>query len=143
VLPIAGNACEHITAVFVAAKNKMDLSLGVAIGSSVQVRGESGPGPRIWGWFAWSVHMVEVFGQSLSGNNPRLRVIGLSNPGAKCCVKLVGPTPCRGNTPEAPAGAHKSARAVHNAGSSGVLSAGRSCAAVSDALCPFASLTTA
>lgn len=42
VLPIAGNACEHITAVFVAAKNKMDLSLGVAIGSSVQVRAGNG-----------------------------------------------------------------------------------------------------
>jgi calcium/proton exchanger cax len=38
VLPIAGNACEHITAVFVAAKDKMDLSLGVAIGSSIQVK---------------------------------------------------------------------------------------------------------
>lgn len=25
VLPIAGNACEHITAVFVAVKDKMDL----------------------------------------------------------------------------------------------------------------------
>lgn len=38
-LPIAGNACEHITAVVVAAKNKMDLSMGIAIGSSLQVRG--------------------------------------------------------------------------------------------------------
>lgn len=38
VLPIAGNACEHITAVVVAAKDKMDLSLGIAIGSSLQVR---------------------------------------------------------------------------------------------------------
>jgi hypothetical protein len=28
VLPIAGNACEHITAVFVAMKNKMDLRWG-------------------------------------------------------------------------------------------------------------------
>lgn len=37
VLPIAGNACEHITAVFVAVKNKMDLSLGVALGSSIQI----------------------------------------------------------------------------------------------------------
>jgi Ca2+:H+ antiporter len=37
VLPIAGNACEHITAVVVAAKNKMDLALGVAIGSSIQI----------------------------------------------------------------------------------------------------------
>ena len=37
VLPIAGNACEHITAVFVAVKNKMDLAIGVALGSSIQV----------------------------------------------------------------------------------------------------------
>jgi Ca2+/H+ antiporter len=37
VLPIAGNACEHITAVVVAMKNKMDLALGVAMGSSLQV----------------------------------------------------------------------------------------------------------
>lgn len=37
VLPIAGNACEHITAVFVACKNKMDLAIGVALGSSIQV----------------------------------------------------------------------------------------------------------
>ena len=36
VLPIAGNACEHITAVFVAVKNKMDLAIGVALGSSIQ-----------------------------------------------------------------------------------------------------------
>lgn len=38
VLPIAGNACEHITAIVVAMKNKMDLALGVAVGSSIQVR---------------------------------------------------------------------------------------------------------
>ncbi|KAK9819368.1 hypothetical protein WJX81_004642 [Elliptochloris bilobata] len=37
VLPIAGNACEHITAVFVAWKNKMDLAIGVALGSSIQI----------------------------------------------------------------------------------------------------------
>ena len=37
VLPIAGNACEHITAVFVAVKDKMDLAIGVALGSSIQV----------------------------------------------------------------------------------------------------------
>ena len=37
VLPIAGNACEHITAVFVAMKDKMDLAIGVALGSSIQI----------------------------------------------------------------------------------------------------------
>jgi len=37
VLPIAGNACEHVAAVVVAMKNKMELSLGIAIGSSLQI----------------------------------------------------------------------------------------------------------
>ena len=37
VVAIVGNAAEHSTAVTVAFKNKMDLSLGIAIGSSVQV----------------------------------------------------------------------------------------------------------
>jgi len=36
-LPVVGNAAEHVTAVTVAYKNKMDLSVGVAIGSSVQI----------------------------------------------------------------------------------------------------------
>jgi len=37
VLPIAGNAAEHITAVFVAVKDKMDLAISVALGSSIQI----------------------------------------------------------------------------------------------------------
>ncbi|KAL9022203.1 MAG: hypothetical protein Q9185_000603 [Variospora sp. 1 TL-2023] len=37
VLPIVGNAAEHITAVVVAGKNKMDLAIGVAVGSSIQI----------------------------------------------------------------------------------------------------------
>jgi len=37
IVAIVGNAAEHSTAVTVAFKNKMDLSLGIAIGSSVQV----------------------------------------------------------------------------------------------------------
>jgi len=37
VLPIIGNAAEHWTAISMAGKNKMDLSLGVAVGSSVQM----------------------------------------------------------------------------------------------------------
>jgi Ca2+:H+ antiporter len=36
-LPIVGNAAEHATAVTVAMKNKMDLSLSVAVGSSMQI----------------------------------------------------------------------------------------------------------
>lgn len=37
ILPIVGNAAEHVTAVYVASKNKMDLALGVALGSSIQI----------------------------------------------------------------------------------------------------------
>lgn len=36
-LPIVGNAAEHATAVTVACKDKMDLAIGVAIGSSLQI----------------------------------------------------------------------------------------------------------
>ncbi|KAF7136702.1 hypothetical protein CNMCM5793_006020 [Aspergillus hiratsukae] len=36
-LPIVGNAAEHATAVTVAAKDKMDLAIGVAVGSSMQI----------------------------------------------------------------------------------------------------------
>lgn len=36
-IPIVGNAAEHWTAVTVAMKNKMDLAIGVAIGSSTQI----------------------------------------------------------------------------------------------------------
>lgn len=36
-LPIVGNAAEHVTAVTVALKDKMDMSIGVALGSSMQV----------------------------------------------------------------------------------------------------------
>ena len=37
IVAIIGNAAEHSTAVLAALKNKMDLSLGIAIGSSLQV----------------------------------------------------------------------------------------------------------
>ncbi len=37
VVAIAGNAAEHSTAILVALKNRMDLSIGIAVGSSVQI----------------------------------------------------------------------------------------------------------
>merc|ERR1719235_1644387 len=36
-LPIVGNACEHSTAVVVALKDKMDLAIGIALGSTIQI----------------------------------------------------------------------------------------------------------
>ncbi|CAE8619216.1 unnamed protein product, partial [Polarella glacialis] len=49
-LPIVGNAAEHTTAVTVAVKNKMDLSLGVALGSSTQIALFVVPFTVIAGW---------------------------------------------------------------------------------------------
>ncbi|KAI2106991.1 hypothetical protein LOZ34_003063 [Ophidiomyces ophidiicola] len=37
IIPIVGNAAEHATAVAMASKNKMDLAIGVALGSSIQI----------------------------------------------------------------------------------------------------------
>ena len=37
-LPIVGNAAEHVTAVTVSVKDKLTLSIGVAVGSSVVSR---------------------------------------------------------------------------------------------------------
>ncbi|SJX65894.1 probable VCX1-Vacuolar Ca++/H+ exchanger [Sporisorium reilianum f. sp. reilianum] len=36
-LPIVGNMAEHLTAVWMASKGKMEISLGIAIGSSIQI----------------------------------------------------------------------------------------------------------
>jgi len=37
IIPIVGNAAEHAAAIIFAAKNKMELSLGIAVGSAVQI----------------------------------------------------------------------------------------------------------
>lgn len=50
-LPIIGNAAEHATAVTVAMKNKMDLSVSVAVGSSLQIALFVAPVLVIVGWF--------------------------------------------------------------------------------------------
>jgi Ca2+:H+ antiporter len=49
-IPIVGNAAEHVTAVIVAYKNKMDLAIGVAIGSSLQIAIFVTPFLVILGW---------------------------------------------------------------------------------------------
>ncbi|NJN30293.1 MAG: calcium/proton exchanger [Synechococcales cyanobacterium RM1_1_8] len=49
-LPIIGNAAEHATAVTVAMKDKMDLSLAVAVGSSLQIALFVAPLLVIIGW---------------------------------------------------------------------------------------------
>ncbi|KIL64475.1 hypothetical protein M378DRAFT_163255 [Amanita muscaria Koide BX008] len=49
-LPIVGNAAEHATAVTVSVKDKLNLSLGVAVGSSIQISLFVIPFTVILGW---------------------------------------------------------------------------------------------
>lgn len=58
-LPVIGNAAEHATAVTVAIKNKMDLSVSVAVGSSLQIALFVAPVLVLAGW---------VFGQPMDLN---------------------------------------------------------------------------
>ena len=60
-IPLFGNAAEHFTAVSVAGKNKMDLSIGIAIGSSTQVAVFIAPITVLIGW-ALNVNMSLQFG---------------------------------------------------------------------------------
>ncbi|EXJ83688.1 Ca2+:H+ antiporter [Capronia coronata CBS 617.96] len=50
ILPIVGNAAEHVTAVTVASKNKMDLAINIALGSSIQIALFVTPLMVILGW---------------------------------------------------------------------------------------------
>lgn len=50
ILPIVGNAAEHVTSVTMAKRNKMDLALGVSLGSSIQIAIFVTPLVVIIGW---------------------------------------------------------------------------------------------
>ena len=94
-LPIVGNAAEHVTAVVVSYKSKMDLAMGVAIGSSMQIALLVTPFLVILGWiigepmtlrfetfetvvFFLSVLVVNCkFARSCLLTNPRLLTIDL------------------------------------------------------------------
>jgi len=60
-VPLFGNAAEHFTAVSVAGKNKMDLSVGIAIGSSIQIALFVAPLMVLIGWVL-NVPMTLQFG---------------------------------------------------------------------------------
>ena len=53
VIAIIGNAAEHAAAIFFALENKMDLSLGIAIGSSVQIALLVAP---LLVFYSWIIH---------------------------------------------------------------------------------------
>ena len=56
-LPIIGNAAEHATSVTVAVKDKMDLAIGVAVGSSMQIALLVLPLVVVIGWIAGKPEM--------------------------------------------------------------------------------------
>ena len=60
-LPFFGNAAEHFTAVIVAGKNKMDLSIAIAVGSSVQIALFAAPAMILFAW-ALGVPLTLEFG---------------------------------------------------------------------------------
>ncbi|KAG6837274.1 hypothetical protein H0H93_012279 [Arthromyces matolae] len=49
-LPIVGNAAEHVTAIFMALKDKMEITIGVCVGSSIQIAAFVIPLMVIVGW---------------------------------------------------------------------------------------------
>ncbi|KIY01095.1 uncharacterized protein Z520_02647 [Fonsecaea multimorphosa CBS 102226] len=60
-LPIVGNAAEHATAVTVAVKDKMDLAIGVAVGSSMQIALLVLPFVVVLGWIMGKDDMTLFF----------------------------------------------------------------------------------
>ena len=60
-LPFFGNAAEHFTAVIVAGKDKMDLSIAIAVGSSVQIALFAAPAVVLFAW-ALGVPLFLEFG---------------------------------------------------------------------------------
>lgn len=61
-IPIVGNAAEHVTACVVAVRDKMDLAMGVAIGSSIQIALLVTPFLVILGWLVLDQPMTLRFG---------------------------------------------------------------------------------
>ncbi|KAF3907035.1 hypothetical protein AA313_de0202122 [Arthrobotrys entomopaga] len=60
-LPIVGNAAEHVTSVTVAYKDKMDLAIGVAVGSSMQIALLVIPFVVVLGWILGIDEMTLFF----------------------------------------------------------------------------------
>jgi Ca2+:H+ antiporter len=66
ILPIVGNAVEHVSAVSVATKNKMDLAMGIAVGSCTQISLFVVPLSVLIGW---------AFGKDMTLNFPHFEVV--------------------------------------------------------------------
>jgi len=83
IIPIVGNAVEHITAVTVAMKDKMDLAMGIAVGSCTQISLFVVPLTVLIGWafgkdmtlnfphFELTLFVLSIFTVSICVSNPR------------------------------------------------------------------------
>lgn len=60
-LPVVGNAVEHMSAILVARHNKIDLSIGIACGSSVQIALFAAPFLVVISWFFGTEHLTLNF----------------------------------------------------------------------------------
>jgi Ca2+:H+ antiporter len=58
-LPIVANAAEHVTSVWMALKNKMELTIGICVGSSIQIAAFVVPLLVVVGWI--SGHELTLF----------------------------------------------------------------------------------
>lgn len=60
-LPVVGNAVEHMSAILVARHNKIDLSIGIACGSSVQIALFAAPVLVVVSWLGGYEHLTLNF----------------------------------------------------------------------------------
>lgn len=60
-LPVVGNAVEHLSAILVARHNKIDLSIGIACGSSVQIALFAAPLLVVISWVFGPAHLTLNF----------------------------------------------------------------------------------
>jgi len=58
-LPLVANAAEHVTAVWMAMKNKMELTIGICVGSSIQIAAFVIPLMVVIGWITG--HKLTLF----------------------------------------------------------------------------------
>lgn len=84
-IPIVGNAAEHVTAVVVAVRDKMDLAMGVAIGSSIQIALGVTPFLVIVGWIIDEPMTLRFETCTLSYSTPRQLMLTCSSPNCRLC----------------------------------------------------------
>lgn len=102
ILPIVGNAVEHVSAVSVATKNKMDLAMGIAVGSCTQISLFVVPLTVLFGWaigkdmtlnfphFEVVLYVLSVFTVSVVCSNPNCNWLSGSLLITTYCLIAVG-----------------------------------------------------